>query len=402
MAALIAWLLLAGPVWAAVGAWVVPGRYRHRGRDPRLAGLVGGLAGAALGPLALAYLVTRTPVVRRGVHVVPAGVLLTLELGLLFRVLAPADPCVTSAGYVIDQVQNGLTVGAVYATMAVGLTLIFSVLGVVSFTHGQFVMLGGVMSYLLLTQVLPVNPLFVIPLAGAAGFLLGAVVEAGLLSPMHRGQVERKDEYAILITFGFGVFLQYTLLGVLGPTAGVMAPRYTARPLFGLDTALFTLGPLHLRTDFLIAGCAGALLVALLSWFLRRTWTGRSLRAVSMDNEAAAVAGIDSARTFTFAFGLGSALASMAGAALVPVLAFSIPDIASQAAVTSYVIIVLGGLGSVPGAFLGGLSIGVVEALGAGCYPDPSKGAVYQTAFALVIFAIALLVRPQGFLGRRQ
>ncbi len=400
MPELIGWLLLAGPLWAAAGAWWLPRRYRQRGRDPRLAGLRGGLAGAALGPLGVAYLLARTPAFARRTHLWALALLLAAELGLLFRAIAPNDPCVTSPGYVADQIQNGLTVGAVYATMAVGLTLIFSVLGVVSFTHGQFVMLGGVLSYLLLTRGLPVNALFAVPLVGLVGFALGAAVERLLLSPMHGGGVERKDEYAILITFGFGIFLQYAVLGALGPTAGLIAPSYTSRPLLGLDRALLVAGPFHLRTDFLIAGAAGALLVGLVTWFLRRTWTGRSLRAVSMDSDAAAVAGIDSAGTFTFAFALGSALASMAGAVLVPVLAFSIPDIASRAAVTSYVIIVLGGLGSVPGAFLGGLAIGVVEALGAGCYPDPSKGAVYETGFALLIFAVVLLVRPQGLFGR--
>ena len=92
-------------------------------------------------------------------------------------------------------------------------------------------------------------------------------------------------------------------------------------------------------------------------------------------------------------------LAGMAGAALIPVFTW-VPGVGASAAVRSFVIIVLGGMGSVPGAFLGGLIIGLVEALGAGCYPDPSKGAAYKTAFGLIIFAVMLLLRPNGLFGR--
>ena len=125
-----------------------------------------------------------------------------------------------------------------------------------------------------------------------------------------------------------------------------------------------------------------------------------SLRAVSQNREAAGVAGINARQAFTLAFALGSALAGMAGATLVAVLNFPVPDIAGQAALRSYVIIVLGGLGSVAGAWLGGIFIGVVEALGAGCFPDPNRAAAYQLAFPLIIFALVLLIRPQGFFGR--
>lgn len=401
MTYLLAWLVLAGPVWGVAGGAATPRRYRARGLDPRLARTAGALVGLALGVAGLAWLLGRTPRLDRALHVLVPSLLLLAELLLLFRVLAPANVCVTSPGYVAGQVQNGLVVGAIFGTMAIGLALIFSVLGVVNFAHGQFVMFGGVIAFLLLTQVLQVNAIFVIPLVGVAAFALGALVERGLLTPLHRGKVERKDEYAILITFGFGIFLQYSLLGGLGPTSGVRAPRYTDRPLLGIDQSTFTLGALRFETNYLIAAAIGLVLCGVLTWFLKATWAGRGLRAVSMNQQAATVAGIDPARTYTLAFGVGAALTGMAGAALVPVLNFPVPEVATAMAVRAFVIIVLGGLGSVPGAFLGGLFVGVVEALGAGCYPDPSKGAVYQPAFGLLIFALVLLLRPQGFFGRK-
>jgi len=396
------WALASAPLWAVVGSIAVPRRYRTAGQDPGLARTAGTLLGLATGPAGLAWLYARVPPLRSDRHVLAPALLLTGEAYLVLRAQAPGNVCMTSGSYVLNQIQGGILVGAVLATVAVGLTLVYSVLGVVSFTHGQFVMVGGVTAYLLLTEVWQVNPVAAIPVVGLAMFALGAAVEMALLSPMHRGRVDRKDEYAILITFGFGVFLQYAVLGLLGPTSGLRAPRYTDRPLFGLDATSFTVANLRLDTNFLITGVVGVLLCAGLTMFLRHTWSGRALRAVSMNPQAAAVAGIDSGRSFTVAFGLGAMLAGMAGAALVPAVNFPIPDIAGQMAIVSYVIVVLGGLGSVPGAFLGGLFIGVVQSLGAGCYPDPSKGAVYQTAFGLVIFAFVLLARPRGFFGRHQ
>lgn len=404
MTAVMVWLLLAGPVWGVVGSIALPRRYRTRGQDPRLARAAGALVGLAVGLPGLAVLWWRLPRLRQSWAIAAPGVLLAAELMAGFRVLWPASACVRSPGYVLGLLGDGLLVGAVIATAAVGLTLIFSVLGVVNFAHGQLVMAGGVTAYLLLSELGQLNPLLVIPLVGAVGFAAGTLVDRGLLSPLHRGTVDRPDEYAILMTFGFGMFLQYVLLGVLGPTSGLRTARYTDVPLPFLGARLgdgtLAVGPLSVDTNLAVAGAVGVVLCTLLAVFLRATWTGRSLRAISENRQAAQVAGIDAGRGVTLAFGLGGMLAAMAGASLVPVLNFPVPEIAAQMAIRTYVVVVLGGLGSVPGAFLGGLFVGAVEALGAGCHPDPSKGAVYQSAFGLVLFALVLLARPQGFFGR--
>jgi branched-chain amino acid transport system permease protein len=145
----------------------------------------------------------------------------------------------------------------------------------------------------------------------------------------------------------------------------------------------------------------GLLLLFFLVWFLQRTWWGRGLRAVSQDKDAAAVTGVNPLRMNTFAFAMGSMLAGMSGAVLIPIFAW-VPWIGAESAVRAYVIVVLGGLGSVPGALAGGLIVGVVESLGSGCYPDPSRGAAYKEAFALGIFALMLLLRPNGLFGRKE
>lgn len=399
---LFLWVALAGPIWSTVGATLLPRRYRTRRADPRLAGLAGGIWGAVLGPVGLVWLYRSTPLLRRGPHIAVPGMLLLAELLGLFAALNPASLCVTDGPYLANQIQNGLTVGLVYATMAAGLTLIYSVQRIISFSHGQFVMFGGVTAFLILGQ-LSVNPIAVIPIVAIGTLLLGMLVAATLLRPIQTGRAERPDEYAILMTFGLGVFMTYALVGLLGSPVGVRAPRYTDRPLFGLDTSVVELlGIVRLRTDVLIAGGIGLLVFVGLVWLLYRTWLGRSFRAVSMDRQAAAVVGIDSGRVFVLAFGLGCMLAGVAGAALVPAFNFSVPDMAAQTAIRSYVIVVLGGLGSVPGALAGALFLGVTEALTAACYPDPTKGATYQVAAGLLVFLAVLLLRPQGFFGRRE
>jgi branched-chain amino acid transport system permease protein len=399
MTPLVAWLLLAGPLWAVLGARMLPRRYRVQRADPRLARLAGGLGGAALGPLALLPLWLVHPRLRRGLHVTAPGLLLAAELVLLFAWAYPTNACVTDAAYLANQLQNGLTVGLLYASMAAGLTLIYSVQRIISFCHGQFVMFGGVLAFVLLGRI-GWNPLFVLPIVAVASLLFGMAVARLLLRPVQAGTVDRPDEYALLITFGFGLFLTYALIGSLGAPVGIHAPRYTDRPLLGLDTAVVTIGQLRLRVDLLVAGAVGLVTFGLLEVLLHRTWLGWSLRAVSMDRDAAAVAGIDAGRAFVYAFGIGTLLAGTAGAALVPAFNFQVPEMAAQTAIRSYVIVVLGGLGSVGGALLGGLALGLVEALTAACYPDPSKGATYQVASGLVVFLIVLLVRPQGFFGR--
>jgi branched-chain amino acid transport system permease protein len=140
------------------------------------------------------------------------------------------------------------------------------------------------------------------------------------------------------------------------------------------------------------------LLLAMI-YFIKRTWVGKGLQAVSQDKEAAAVVGINPLNMNTLAFGLGTMLAGLSGATLVNVFAW-VPSVGVPVSSKAFVIIVLGGMGSMPGAMLGGLIIGVVEALGSGLLPDPSKALAYKDAFGLLIFALVLLLKPTGLFGR--
>ena len=414
------WLILAGPLWAVIGAVVLTRRYRARGLNDDGTRALGVLAGFAAGAVAIPLLFYTTPENRLRRFMIPAGLLALLELYVVFALNNPTNPCVAmpyATTYVTQQTLNGVTIGVIYAIIAVGLTLIYSVQGIVNFAHGQFYMLGGYVSYYFLlwanefliaqgmvSEEFALNPLFAIPVAGVLTFMIGVAFERFFIRPMHRGKIERAAEYAILITFGFGFFLEYTTLAVAGPFS-VRTDRFTdiRRIVFGEvafdNDTIF--GPITLLADRGVALLIGLVLIFALLWFLQRTWFGRGLRAVSQDKDAAAVTGVNPLRMNTLAFGIGSMLAGMSGAVLVPIFSW-VAWIGTETAVRAYVVVVLGGLGSVPGALLGGLIVGVVESLGSGCYPDPSRGAAYKEAFALAIFALLLLLRPQGLFGRKE
>src|SRR5262249_49016003 len=170
--------------------------------DPRLARLAGGLGGAALGPLVLVPEWLAVPRLQRRVHVLVPSLLLVAGGLYLFAQDNPTNPCVTHPAYPANQIQNGRTVGILFATMAVGLTLIYSVQRIISFCHGQFVMFGGVAAFVMLEH-LGWNPIFAVPIVALASFVFGTAVARGLLKPVQAGTVDRPDEYALLITFGF-------------------------------------------------------------------------------------------------------------------------------------------------------------------------------------------------------
>ena len=411
------WLLLAGPLWAALASYFIPRHYHDVDADDHNALTAAALGGFAIGPLIFGLMWKNTPKISRDWMIV-LGSLGAWQIYTLFAIQNPTNPCVQapfSVTYLTQQTANGIVIGCIYSLMAVGLTLIYSVQGIVSFAHGQLYMVGGYFSFYFLMHganvlesvtgaEITINPIWGIPVAGFIVFVMGALFERAFLKPMHDGLIERASEYAILITFGFGFVVEYTTLAVAGPF-----PQRTSRFIdirrFTLQrtqiTDEFAFGPINIIGDRAFAMVIGIVLIFALLYFLQRSWTGRALRATSQDKQAAAVTGINPTNMNTLAFAMGSMLAAMSGAALIPIFAW-VPWVGAEMVGRSYVIVVLGGLGSVPGALFGGIIVGIVEALGAGCHPDPSKGAAYKEAFALVIFALVLLLKPTGLFGREQ
>ncbi|HLH87533.1 MAG TPA: branched-chain amino acid ABC transporter permease [Xanthobacteraceae bacterium] len=291
--------------------------------------------------------------------------------------------------YFLLLTTNGLVIGLIYALMAAGLTLVFSVLKVVNFGHGSLYMLGGYASYYAISLI-GVPPILGIVIAMVALFIFGVAFERLVLQPMYTDKVERKDEYAIIVTFGLTILITNLALVVFGP--------FSKSPPSFLQGTLIA-GPLILPYDRLIASIVAIVILAGLAWFLARTSLGQALDAVSQSRESAAVIGINPKRMYTIAFGLGSALAGGAGALIAPIFALS-PDMGELPGVQAFIIIVLGGMGSVGGSIIGGILLGIVQGLGVGYLPDPNRALAYTQAFGALLLIVVLLVRPTGLFGR--
>ncbi|MGB0387873.1 MAG: branched-chain amino acid ABC transporter permease [Ardenticatenaceae bacterium] len=397
-------------VWGAVGGIITPRIYARKDLDVSQASLTGSAIGAATGPFGLFPLWYLTPTVPPK-WLAASGVLI---LGILAYAFALADPdnlCVSNGGFVVSQLTNGVVIGIIYGLMALGLTLIFSILGVVSFAHGEFYMIGGMAVYYFnVVWFEGSNPIFALLFAALLTFVIGVVFERVFLRVMNSGDVERPGEYAILVTFGLAFFLQYLTQALVGANP-VKVSRFFDFPKINLpnadDASLLkvTAGNITMFDSISIpnprftAAMIAIILLGALMWFLYYTWTGKALRAVSQDRQAAAVAGINPENMNTLAFGLGTMLAGLSGASLVQVFAW-LPQVGIIASARSFVIIVLGGMGSLPGAFIGGLMVGLFEALGTGCIPDPSRAAAYIPAYGMIILTLVLLLKPTGLFGR--
>jgi branched-chain amino acid transport system permease protein len=270
------------------------------------------------------------------------------------------------------------------------LSLIFGVLKLVNFSHGEFYMLGGYFYYYL-TKAFHVTPLLALLLTILSLFFIGWVVEKTLIKlPPHR-VVGRKDEYTILITFGLSIFLQNLALAAFGPWNKQPVPILSGR---------ITFGDLVIGGDRLIASFVGVLLIGGVLYVLGRTFWGWGIRAVSQDVEASAIVGIRPEKVKSLTFGIGVALAGAAGALIGPVFLVH-SSMGTLPAVKAFVIIVLGGLGSIKGSLLGALILGEIESLGSVFFPDPDRAMAYKDAYGLLILMCVLLLKPSGLFGER-
>ncbi len=292
--------------------------------------------------------------------------------------------------YALLQAANGLVVGLIYALAAAGLTLIFSVLKIVNFGHGVLYMLGGYVAYYAI-RLLGLPPILAVLVAMVALFLVGVLFERLFLTPLYTDKVERKDEYAIIVTFGLFMLLENLAIVVFGPF-NKSAPAFLRGALH--------LGMLVITYDRLVAAGGAILLLVLLSLFMTQTMLGHVLDAVSQSREAATIVGINPQRFYAVAFGIGAALAGGAGALIGPIFTLS-PTMGDLPDVKAFIIVVLGGMGSVPGSIIGGILLGLVEGLGVAFYPDPGKALAYSSAFGALLLVFTLLIRPTGLFGRR-
>ncbi|MDR7554286.1 MAG: branched-chain amino acid ABC transporter permease [Armatimonadota bacterium] len=265
--------------------------------------------------------------------------------------------------------------------ISAGLTIIFGVLGVLNFAHGSLFMLGAYVAY-------TAYGLWGLPFAAAVGLSLAVVATLGLV--MERGFLRHlyalDHAYQLLLTFGFVLVLDDAVKLVWGGVFKIPPiPRF-------LDATLPAFGrPFPVYNLFIMA--VGVLVAVGLWVVFERTWWGRMVRATAADREMAAALGIETPRIYAGVFMLGAALAALGGALGVPVRPAS-PGIGVAMIVQAFVITVIGGLGNLPGAFVGSLLIGVLSAYGTLLFP------VFELFFVFVIMAAVLLVRPQGLFAR--
>ena len=280
----------------------------------------------------------------------------------------------------------GIVIGAIYCLMAVGITFIYSIMKMINWAMGEFYMIGGYLQYLLITAWLGSARWFLaLPLAILGAGLLGMLIQRLLLQPMFVGEAERLDEYATIVTISLTVLFRNLAIVLFGPYQ--FAPRDYAPPV--------QLGPLPLNGSRLIAFLGAVVLLAVFAVVMRWTWLGRALRAAAQNRLGTLCAGINLQRLDMLAFGIGVALAGAAGALLAPVF-LVFPQSGALSTVKGFEIIVIGGLGSLPGSIIGGLLLGLVESLGS-VFISPSFRDVY--GFGLLLLILAL--RPTGLWGEQ-
>jgi branched-chain amino acid transport system permease protein len=287
----------------------------------------------------------------------------------------------------LDLTVNGLIIGLFYALMAIGLSLIFGILRIVNFAHGEFYMIGAY-AYTLLALLLGVSPWLSLPGAFIAGMALGWVTERLLMRPLYAGYASwglPRDEYAIIVTFGLSLLLINLVDKVIGPN-GYRGPSLVA-------ATRVEIGPFMMNGHRLVASGIALLVLIAVALFVRYSFWGRQIQAVAQNRFGASLAGIDTAKASSLVFALSGGLAALAGALLSPIINAT-PDVGAFPAVKSYVIVVLGGLGSIPGAVVASLALGVLETFGAAYISY-----AYRDTYGLVILILFLLFRPQGLFG---
>ena len=283
---------------------------------------------------------------------------------------------------IVPSVLNGLTTGALYALVALGLTLIYGVLHIINFAHGALLMVGLYAVYFLHSSfgIDPYVSLLIVP---PAMFALGYALQRGIIGRASHG----RDENILLVTLGLSIVIENLALFVFRSDTRSVDTPYS----FEVVEILGAFLPLPKVVAF-----AGALVTAALLWLLMsRTDLGRAIRALAKERKGAKLVGIDVDHVFAMSFGLGIACLGVAACLLLPSY-YVTPQVGHGFVLIAFTIVVLGGMGSFVGALVGGLIIGVVEALG-GLFLGESLGQIG----IFLIFILVLVFRPTGLLGHK-
>ena len=278
-------------------------------------------------------------------------------------------------------VTKGLLTGMVYGLMALGLSVIFGVMRVVNFAHGEMMVVGMYLAWMGF-EYLGVSPMLSLPVIAVLFFFAGYALQRSLISPF----IGRPEHQQFLLLLAVAILLVNACLAIAGPDSrGVQLESQ-------FDS--YELGPLVFDAVRLHAALAAVAIAALLWLFFTRTRTGKSIRAAADNRMGALVVGLDVQRLYAFTFGVGAACVGAAGALMITIIPVT-PFLAGEYTLLAFVIVIVGGLGSMTGALMGGLLIGVSEAV-AGLLLQPSLKSMFS--FGLLI--LVLLLKPQGLFGK--
>ncbi len=275
---------------------------------------------------------------------------------------------------------SGILIGGVYALIGIGLTIIFGVMRIINFAHGDLLMLGMYLTYFLFT-LLNIDPFISIIITIPLMFLFGSFLQKAIINRA----LNALPQNQILLTIGMGLIMSNSIMLAFTSDYKILSTTYSSSSITILGISISE----PLVVSFVITSS----ITTALYWFLYRTDTGQAIRATAQDREAAQLMGINVKRMSIIAFGIGSALAATAGALISPTY-YIFPQVGSVFTLKAFVITVLGGMGSIFGATLGGVLIGVAESIG-GVY----FGSGWKDVIVFILFLLVLLFKPSGLLG---
>jgi len=281
----------------------------------------------------------------------------------------------------VQQMLNGLAIGSVYTLIALGLTVVFGILGIAHFAHGSVAMSGGYLTFLF-TERLGLSFFPAMALAMLAGAILGLLIERLAYRPVR----DAPHINAFIIALGLTMMIEGINLIAFGADQVVIQTPY--RGVFNVGGVVVA----ELRLQVILTT---GVLIGVIAYLISRTKTGKSIRAVAQNRPAAVLMGVNVNQVSAVVFSVSSALGVAAGALVGALLAIA-PGVGEGLAVKGFAVLILGGLGSIPGAIVGGLVLGISESLAAGFISS-----AYKDVIAFLVMIFVLLFRPEGLLGKR-
>lgn len=282
---------------------------------------------------------------------------------------------------IIQIIISGLLIGFVFSLIAVGLTLIWGVMDIINFAHGDFMMIAMFSSLLMFTNI-GIDPLFSLPISALLLFCIGLLTYRLVIRPL----IGHSGLSALLATFGLSIFIRNVMLLVFGPNFRVVQNSILA------GKRLEIMG-IHLNLSQVVASIGCVIVTYLVYLFISKSKVGRAIRATALDRDTALLMGINTNRVFALTFAIGSACVGIAGGFLVNFY-YVFPDVGFSFVILAFVIVALGGFGNIGGAFLAGILVGLVENVG-GFFIAPD----FKYTLVFILYLIVVFIRPKGLFG---